>query len=105
MMKPNNSILFIALAFAACSIAGKTTKQSIKQVNEAPVSLNVDTLHPGIPAFGATAIAYHRDGKQVMTVQLLEPQIISVAAKPMKWGYFQFPHIERMPDNKVRVRW
>jgi hypothetical protein len=104
-MKRSKFQWLLILAFAACSTASKTTKQSIKQVNEAPVSLNADTLTPGIPAFGATTVAYHRDGKQVMTIQLLEPQTLSVATKPMKWGYFQFPHIERMADNNVRVRW
>jgi hypothetical protein len=40
-----------------------------------------------------------------LTVQLSEPIVLSVASKPEKWGYFQFPHFDRMPDNNIRVRW
>src|SRR5690349_15912781 len=100
----NQTILFLLLACTACHTASKTTT-SVKQVNEATLPFNVDSLIPGIPAYGATTVAYHRDGKQVMTVQLMEPQTLSVADKPQKWGYFQFPHIEKMADGNVRVRW
>lgn len=92
-------------AATACNTASKTTKTAIRQVNEKPASLNPDVLSPGIPAYQATTVQYQRDGKKVLTVQLKEPIVLGVADKVEKWGYFQFPHIERMADNNMRVRW
>src|SRR5262245_6422473 len=103
-MKRNQTILALLLACTACHTANKMTT-SVKQVNETTVPFNTDSLIPGIPAYGATTVHYNRDGKQVMTVQLMEPQTLSVADKPEKWGHFQFPHIDKMVDGNVRVRW
>jgi hypothetical protein len=105
-MKHRNYTWLLLLACAgACTTTSKTTKQSVRQVNESAISLNPDTLTPGIPAYGATTVQYSQAGKQVLTIQLNEPTVLSVATKPEKWGYFQFPHIDRKSDNTIRIRW
>jgi hypothetical protein len=99
-MRSIYSISCIAL-LAACS----TTRQTVKQSAEKSIPFNIDSLVPGIKAFDATTVHYNRDGKQAFTVQLSQPQVLSVATKHEKWGYFQFPNIEKMADNQIRVRW
>src|SRR6185436_18926614 len=105
MKHKNYTWLLLLACTGACTTTSKTTRQPVRQVNEAVTSLNADTLTPGLPAYGATTVQYSRAGKQVLTVQLKEPVVLDVATKPEKWGYFQFPHIDRAPDNTVRVRW
>lgn len=62
-------------------------------------------LIPGIPAFEGTTIEYKREGKSMLTVRLEDPGIVSVATKPEKWGFFQFPFIYRSLDNAVVATW
>jgi hypothetical protein len=97
--------LLMCAAATACHTTSKTSTPVVKQVNEKAVSLNPEELNPGIPAYQATTVHYQRDGKKVLTVQLKEPIVLGVADKVEKWGYFQFPHIDKMPDNSLRVRW
>jgi len=84
------------------STAGHT---SILPVAETPAKLNIDSLQPGTPVYKATTVQYARQGKSVLDIQFKEPVVIGVANKPEKWGYFQFPNIDRLKDNTIRVRW
>lgn len=92
------------LVLAGACTTSKTVQKKIT-VNEATIAINIDSLTPGIRAFNATTVHYQRNGKKVMTVQLNEPVVLSVATKPEKWGYFQFPHMDRLANNNIRVRW
>jgi hypothetical protein len=105
MMQYKWLTILACAAATACSTTSKTTKPTVKQVNETPASLNADILTPGIPAYQATTVQYQRDGKKALTIQLKEPIVLGVADKVEKWGYFQFPHIERMAGDNIRVRW
>jgi len=63
------------------------------------------TLSPGIPAYKESIIDYKRTNKDVLSISFKEPVVVSVASKPEKWGFFQFPNISKTVDNKVNVRW
>ena len=62
-------------------------------------------VKPGIPAYEGTTITYKRDGKSMLSVRLEGPALAGVAAKPEKWGFFQFPSIYRSQDNVLVATW
>lgn len=98
-------IIMISVALCSCSISKKQVSSSQKMEVVTESAQQLDRLSPGISAYGATAIDYNRSGKSVMTIILKEPVVISVASKPEKWGFFQFPVIARNPDNTISARW
>lgn len=67
------------------------------------------TLHnnnsPGIDAYTQKSINYKRQNKSMLKVQFTEPVVISVASRPEKWGFFQFPTIGRNPDGTLLAKW
>lgn len=67
--------------------------------------IDVDNLTPGIAAYGASKFDYKRGGKNVLNVELKEPVVVAVAAQPEKWGYFQFPKIQRRQDDSLLISW
>lgn len=97
------SLLFLA----GCSASHTKThnKGEAVPVEEVQQPFLIDSLVPGIPAYGAATVRYKREDRPVMTVKLGEPVVVAVADKPEKWGYFQFPHIDRMPEGAIRIRW
>jgi hypothetical protein len=91
---------------AGCGTAkNSTTGNSVREVNEKTWSRSIDTLTPGIRVFEAAEIDYRRDGKKALHIQFREPVTVSVASRPEKWGYFQFPSIEKKDDHTIRTRW
>lgn len=62
-------------------------------------------LSPGIKTYGATTISYKRLSKTVFNIEFKDPVVISVASKPEKWGYFQFPNISRKMDGSIQAKW
>ncbi|MEJ7912898.1 MAG: sialidase family protein [Chitinophagaceae bacterium] len=69
------------------------------------VGLSIDSLKESIPAYSSTLVDYKRAGKSVLKVELKAPVVVGVASKPEKWGYFQFPTIEKKLDNSMGIRW
>lgn len=59
----------------------------------------------GIPAYTAALINYRRVNHNLYSIQLDEPVVVSVADKPEKWGFFQFPHIGLKADGSLQVKW
>jgi hypothetical protein len=99
--------ILIALLFISwcCSSSKKNVNdQNIQVITEKFQQAGLE-ITPGIPSYGATVLDYKRAGKSVMTINFRKPVVISVASKPEKWGFFQFPVINRRPDNKITVRW
>lgn len=106
-MKKN--IVFIALSCSllGCSTAKKTTNndKNAQVVEEKALLAKPIVFTPGIPAYTATDINYKRGNKILFNVNMKEPVVVSVAAEPEKWGYFQFPSISVKPDGSLTVRW
>jgi hypothetical protein len=99
-------LIGVVLAGAACKPASKMGSTiQVKNVREKQPLLLVDSLVPGTAVFNATTVKYERVEKPVFTIQFSEPVVVSVASKPEKWGYFQFPTIDRNPDQSIHVRW
>ena len=44
-------------------------------------------------------------GKPALTVRMTEPVVIAVAARPEKWGFFQFPGLARWEDGTLAASW
>ncbi|HCS21746.1 MAG TPA: hypothetical protein DIW47_14510 [Bacteroidetes bacterium] len=93
----------LSVVLLGCKVSSKTDLAS-KQWNEAGFDIGTN-VKAGIPAYEAGNIEYKRDGKLVLTVRLGDPAIIDVAAKPERWGFFQFPTIYRSLDNAVVAKW
>jgi hypothetical protein len=97
------AILFLFVALAGCSVPGKLTPPPRLWVEK---GYNIDSVvQPGIPAFDAGIFTYKRDGESILTIRLTDPAIAGVAAKPEKWGFFQFPSIYRSNDNRLVAMW
>ena len=43
--------------------------------------------------------------KSSLKVRIGEPSVVAVASRPEKWGFFQFPGIERWPDGTLAATW
>ena len=56
-----------------------------------------------IPVYENAGITYKRDGKSLKSVSLEAPAVDSVATKPEKWGFFQFPNFYRSIDGSALV--
>jgi hypothetical protein len=102
-------LLMIAtgIMFTACSSLQKAGGSNrALQVEETPaVAINIDSLTPGFAVYNAATVHYNRAGKQAYAIQFKTPVVVDVATKVEKWGYFQFPTIDRLPNDAIRVRW
>ncbi len=105
--------LFFCLFTVLCSIANlfgqsrdtfiyyihrKETKQSL---------LRADKELPSIVASvdRQTILDYYYDKANSFTISISEPITVSQAVKPEKWGFFQFPKIERNRNGIVIASW
>jgi hypothetical protein len=92
---------------AGCNPAKRstfTTNQLTADERKLPVT-RIDSLPLGVAVYNAATVNYRRQSKNVMNIQFKEPVVVSVAAKPEKWGHFQFPSIDRNRDGAIHVRW
>jgi hypothetical protein len=98
-------IIIIILAYfflLGCNTSSK--KLSSFHWNEQGFN-NSNRLNVGIPAYAGVVVNYMSNGKNTLKVKLNEPIIISVASKPEKWGFFQFPSIYRSVDSTLVAKW
>lgn len=102
-----NCILLFCLLFFSCTLSRKTTaKDQYQDINAtALVPISIEVLFPGIPAYHATKIKYSSNNKPAFKIYFHEPVVVSVASKPEKWGYFQFPSIYRNVDESITIKW
>jgi hypothetical protein len=59
----------------------------------------------GIPVYGKATVDYKKNGKSILEIDLADPVIVSVAAKPEGWGHFQFPEIKRATNGSLMAIW
>ncbi len=62
-------------------------------------------LKEGIDAYGAAFFKYKQRGKTTFKARFAKPVVIAVASKPEKWGFFQFPNIDRTSDGRIVAKW
>ncbi len=55
-------------------------------------------------AYQKSNFAINKDGKTILNVRFTQPVVVSVADKPEKWGYFQFPRIGKV-GNSIVTYW
>jgi hypothetical protein len=101
------SLLVASGLMAGCSSTQKAGGANrALQVEETPAGkINIDSLPLGFAVYKATTVHYNRDGRAAFALQFKEPVVVGVATKPEKWGYFQFPTLDRLTDNSIRARW
>jgi len=98
--------MLIFLIYAALLGCNSLDKSNLPSKITEEVGYNAySDLKPGIPAYEGTNIQYNRNGKLMFTIRLEDPSIVSVATKPEKWGFFQFPFIYRSLDSAVVSTW
>ena len=66
---------------------------------------NLTVIRNGVPAYHEVNIVYRRGGKPILKVDLQEPVVISVASKPERWGFFQFPGLYRNAGGQLVAKW
>ena len=97
--------LFILGTIIGChtsktSSADVSNAQTISEKAQSPVQFAA-----GIPAYNETSYRYKRGNKELATITFKEPVVVSVAEKPEKWGFFQFPNIGRDKSGNIAVKW
>lgn len=98
---------YVAVCLTAISCGSSKSKTAAKNElswNEKPVR-SVSKIAFGVPAVGATAVDYKRNGKTTFRVSLSEPTVIVAADKPQEWGFYQFPTIQRLSDGSLHAEW
>ncbi|HTE09918.1 MAG TPA: sialidase family protein [Chitinophagaceae bacterium] len=101
-------ILLLPVLLSGCGASknAAANKKSLQVITESHhISAGTQQLIPGIAAYRDSRFNYQRNGKNVLSVYLKEPVVVSVAARPEKWGYFQFPGILRRADNTIGIKW
>ena len=101
-MTMNKKILFLIGLMCQCWAVQAQHFSPVTWVENTGAAL---TIQPQIQVFGQSTIDYKRKGKSVLKVELSEPAIITVASKPEKWGYVQFPDITRTANGTITAKW
>lgn len=63
------------------------------------------SLKQGFNAKDASKVIYQQAGMPALKINLKQPVVIGVAAKPEKWGFFQFPNFGFNPDGSIQAKW
>lgn len=96
-------IFFACFYFVGCNTFSKKELPSL-QWNEKGLNVS-DSETFGIPSYNGVTVNYMKNDKQILKVKLYDPVVVSVASKPEKWGFFQFPSIYRGINNTLVVTW
>lgn len=96
-------IVLACFYFVGCNTFSKKGLPSL-QWNEKGLNAS-DSITSGIPSYNGVTVNYMKNNKQILKVKLYDPVVVSVASKPEKWGFFQFPSIYRGINNTLVVTW
>ena len=77
---------------------GNTSQIQNEQIQDKGIKL-------GIPAYGRVTVNRKCKGGYMLRIKLEEPVTLGIAAKPEKWGYFQFPSIDKKTSNTIIAKW
>ena len=97
------SLLFYFGLLASCNPGKNVTKGADVQIIKDDWHSN--QIPTGISAYHQSKFEYTQKGKRKLLIQFAEPVVVSVAAKPEKWGFFQFPTILRRRDGSLAIKW
>lgn len=94
------------IVLIACHTSKHVAKeQKVQHIKERESPLRKTALSPGIVAYNESKYLYTNGDEKKLSVHLKEPVVVSVATKPEKWGFFQFPSIMRQDDGTLVVQW
>jgi hypothetical protein len=99
-------IIFFAGLIASCNVGKNVTREKdvplIKNRND---DGHNNQFSKEIPAYRHSKFEYRQSDKKKLLIEFEEPVVVSVAAKPEKWGFFQFPTIMRRTDGNLAIKW
>lgn len=95
-------MLFLFFAAGVCG-AQPSSKSAVVVDDRSPGEGR--GLKDGIAAYGATTVQYKQRGKKAFDIRFKDPVVIAVAARPEKWGFFQFPNIDRTANGNIVAKW
>jgi hypothetical protein len=100
------TLIFLSVVLSGCHSSKKISNgQNVQTISEQTSASRHYKFAAGTPAYSDSRFNYLREGKKVFSIHLNEPVVVSVATKPEKWGYFQFPAILRQRDGNLAVKW
>lgn len=99
------TVALLSLCLCGCHAAQKATKKNEVFVKERNDISRLYKFLPGVAAYQDSRLVYLHDDTRQFTVHFKQPVVVSVATKPEKWGYFQFPTIMRRLDGSLAVKW
>jgi hypothetical protein len=70
-----------------------------------PTSTRSTKIDHPLPCYRADIVDYRAEGKPKLRVELGEPVVVVVASKPEKWGFYQFPDLNRWEDGRLCASW
>jgi hypothetical protein len=96
----------ILIIFFGCMLFGCSTFKKADIIEEKlPSSSGLKAFSEGIQVYNANTISYKRKDGTTLNIKFNAPVTVSVASKPEKWGYFQFPSIGHKLDGSLQVKW
>ena len=88
-----------------CAFTISRAQKTVKVIGTATNGKYPISLKQGFNAKGASKVVYQQEGMPSLKINLKEPVVISVASKPEKWGFFQFPNFGFKPDGSIQAKW
>ncbi len=93
--------IFLLLTSSSKKMADARVKKPVIEIENEP---NLE-IHEGYLSQKEEKVLVRHKNKTVATIKLGEPQMIAMAEKKERWGYFQFPSIGRSTDGELRITW
>lgn len=102
-----NFVLLLLVILYGCHSAKKLSskEKGIQIIKERTDASRTYRFSSGIPAYQDSRFVYLHEEKKLFSIHLKEPVAVSVATKPEKWGFFQFPSIMRRSDGSLAIKW
>ncbi|MBZ4190888.1 glycoside hydrolase [Niabella sp. 3A5MI-3] len=97
--------IFLFLFLSGLALSGRAQQPAALITIKDPSFRSGRGLQEGIAAYDAAAFRYLQPGKTVLNIRMKAPVVISVASKPEKWGFFQFPNIDRTAGGAIVAKW
>ncbi|GAB3904051.1 sialidase family protein [Mucilaginibacter boryungensis] len=105
MMRKDILFFVCGCLLFGCNTSKKVIN-NVQTVEEPGSRLSVPlVLEQGVPVYSVTKINYKRNNKPVFNILFGQPVVVSVASKPEKWGFFQFPKIGYKQNGLLQAKW
>jgi hypothetical protein len=101
-MKFKNTIILTVLTAFSLTVQAQKPLEITQAKPDGKMPL---VFKKGIAAVDALKVSYTQADQSVLTIELKQPVMVSVADQPQKWGHYQFPNLYTTPKGDIQVRW